>query len=241
MASTATAPARTGGALDLDGPLAVQARRLTKLFGTTPALLRVDLDVPTGSVCVLIGGNGAGKTTLLRLLATAARPTSGSARVHGLDVAADPGAVRPLVDFLPATGGLYLDLTALENLRFCTDMRSLHLGDAALLAALERAGLGAVAGERLRTFSTGMLRRVALARLGLTRPPVALLDEPYAGLDDDGRELLAEMLSELRADGRTAIVATHEQERAGALADTVYRLERGIAAIERPALLEMPA
>lgn len=223
------------------GPLevydaAARARRLTKLFGSTPAVLLADLDVAAGTVCVLVGGNGAGKTTLLRVLATAARPTSGSAHVHGLDVVAQAAAVRQVADFLPASGGLYLDLTALENLRFCARMRSLQLSDDKLAEALAQAGLSGVAGERLRTFSSGMLRRVGLARLIVTRPQVALLDEPYAGLDAAGRELLDSLLREMREDGRTAILATHEQERALALADSVYRLERGIAELEQPAL-----
>jgi energy-coupling factor transporter ATP-binding protein EcfA2 len=86
-----------------------------------------------------------------------------------------------------------------------------------------------------------MLRRLALARLIVTRPPVALLDEPYAGLDEEGRELLDRLLAELRGEGRTAIVATHERERALALADGVTRLDRGIVETERPALLQAHA
>lgn len=236
MASTVPAPARTGGVLD--GGAAVEVRRLTKLFGATPALLRVDLDVRAGTVCVLVGGNGAGKTTLLRILATAARPTSGGGRVHGLDVVTQAPAVRGLIDFLPVAGGVYLDLTALENLRFCARMRALPAADDELAEALARAGLAAVADERPRTFSSGMLRRLALARLIVTRPRLALLDEPYAGLDAEGRDLLHRLLAEAREQGRTAILATHEQERATALADLVYRLERGIAEAQGPALLD---
>ena len=225
------------GPLDACGA-AVRTRRLTKLFGATPALLLADLDIAGGAVCVLVGGNGAGKTTLLRVLATAARPTSGSAQLHGLDVVAQAAAVRRVTDFLPASGGLYLDLTALENLRFCARMRSLQVSDDELVEALAQAGLGGMAGERLRAFSSGMLRRVGLARLIVTRPRVALLDEPYAGLDAEGRELLDSLLREVREEGRTAILATHEQERALALADSVYRLERGIVELEQPAFAD---
>lgn len=214
---------------------------MTKLFGATPAVLLADLDIPAGSVHVLVGPNGAGKTTLLRILATALRPTSGVGRVHGADIVTEPATVRRLIDFLPASGGLYLDLTALENLRFCASMRSLREDDTTLREALARAGLADVAGERVRGFSSGMLRRLALARLIVTRPEVALLDEPYAGLDEEGRELLDRLLSELRGVGRTAILATHEQERALALADGVTRLERGLVETERPALVEARA
>ncbi len=236
MASaSAVSPSARAGVVAGNGA-AVATRRLSKLFGATPALLRAELDVPAGTVCALVGGNGAGKTTLLRILATAARPSSGSASVHGLDVVGQAGAVRRLVDFLPADGGLYLDLSALENLRFCVRMRALPASSDELAEAFAQVGLAGVADERLRTFSSGMLRRVGLARLIVIRPRVALLDEPYGGLDAEGRDVLDGLLREARDEGRTAIVATHEHERATALADVVYRLERGIADIERPAL-----
>lgn len=217
----------------------VRARGLTKLFGATPALLLANLDIPAGSICVLVGRNGAGKTTLLRMLATAVRPSSGNGQVHGNDLVTQAPAVRRLVDFLPAGGGAYLDLTALENLCFCARMRSLEAREDELRDALALAGLGGVAGQRLRTFSSGMLRRVALARLIVTRPAVALLDEPYAGLDEEGRELLDRLLADARVEGRTAILATHERDRALALADIVYRLERGIVELEEAAPVDV--
>lgn len=190
--------------------------------------MRADIDVPPGCVAILLGPNGAGKSTLLRLLAGALRPSAGSARVWGHDVVAEPAAVRRAVDFLPAAGGMYLELSALENLRFCARMRGLAHGEAELREALDRVGLLSVAGDKIGTYSTGMVRRAALARLLVTRPQLALLDEPYGALDEEGRALLDEILDETRRDGRSALVATHERDRSVALADRVYELERGL-------------
>lgn len=215
-------------------PLAARTRALTKLFGSTPALVRADVDVRAGSVTVLLGANGAGKSTLLRVLAGALRPTAGSASVWGFDVGADTAAVRRAVDLLPAAGGVYFELSAIENLRFCARMRRLPHGDRELLDALERVGLRAVADAPVGTYSTGMVRRVGLARLLLTRPRLALLDEPYAALDEEGRALLEALLDEARREGRSALVATHERDRSFAIADCVYQLDRGLVEKTHP-------
>ena len=207
--------------------LAIDARRLVKLFASTPALLRVDLSVPAGAVCAIVGGNGAGKSTLLRVLATAVRPTSGTARIHGYDVVGEPQAARALIDLMPAGPGCYPELSAEENLRFALAMRGAPERAAEIPATLDRVGLRRAGRDPTRTFSTGMLRRLAVARLRLARPAVALLDEPYGALDEDGRQLVDELLADVRSSGRTAVLATHEQNRAGALADMICRLERG--------------
>ena len=211
-------------------PPAVQTRALTKLFGSTPALLRADIEVPAGCIAVLLGPNGAGKSTLLRLLAGVLRPSGGSASVWGFDVVAETVAVRRAIDLLLAAGGVYLELSALENLRFCARMRELPHGERELRDALERVGLPAVADDPVGTYSTGMVRRVGLARLLLTQPRLALLDEPYAALDEDGRALLEEFLDEARREGRSALLATQERDRSIAIADRVYGLDRGLVA-----------
>lgn len=147
----------------------------------------------------------------------------------GFDIRTEGSGVRAAIDYLPAGGGFYPELSALENLRFATAMRRLALEEIDVEAALARVGLGKVARDPVRTFSSGMLRRLALARLVLTRPRLALVDEPYAGLDESGRDLVDAVLAETRREGRAAVVATHELPRVTALADQVCRLERGVA------------
>lgn len=214
--------------------LAVDGSRLVKLYGTTPALIEVDVELAPGTVRAVVGANGAGKTTLLRILATATRPTSGSARVFGADVVAEADRVRGLVDLLPATGGVYPELTARENLRFAVRMRLLVPEEPAIGHALDWAGLSEAADAPAATFSTGMLRRLGLARLRLSRPALLLLDEPYAAVDAAGQALVDELLHDARRDERAAMVAMHDVERAVAVADDVLRLERGVAAAPEP-------
>lgn len=212
-----------------------------KLYGSVPALIEVDLDVEPGAVCAIVGPNGAGKTTLLRILATATRPTSGTARVFGADVVADADYVRALLDLLPAAGGVYAELTARENLRFACRMRGLDADDVTLEGALEWAGLQEAGDTLARTFSTGMLRRLGLARLRLSRPALLLLDEPYGAIDEEGRALVDELLLEARREERAAVLATHDRERALAVADRLLELRRGVAVPEgEPAAVGAP-
>ena len=215
-----------------DRPLAVDARRLVKLYGPVPALIEVDLALEAGAVCAVVGPNGAGKTTLLRILATATRPTSGTARVFGADAVADADRVRTLLDVLPADGSVYPELTARENLRFACRMRGLSADDVTLEEALEWAGLGEAVDMLARSFSTGMLRRLGLARLRLSRPALLLLDEPYAAIDEEGQMLVDELLLEARGEERAAVLATHDRERALGVADRLLELRRGVAVPE---------
>lgn len=216
---------------------AVRAVALTKLFGATPAVVQVDLHLEAGSVTAVLGHNGAGKTTLLRLLATALRPTSGHLEVGGLDANRHARAIRSAVDVMPGTSGAYPELSAAENLRFALAMRGLPGGDVG--AALREVGLDGADADPTRTYSSGMLRRLGLARMMLTRPRVALLDEPYAALDSGGRELVDRLICEFRAEGRTVVICTHE-ERAVALADEVHEMRSGVLVPHRVATVRPP-
>ena len=189
--------------------------------------MRVDLVLASNALGVLAGGNGAGKTTLLRVLGTALSPNAGTARVFGLDVRSQAARVRRLIDLVPSTGGCYPELTAVENLRFVARMRGLAVSGEEIRMVLRHVGLDHVADDQPRTFSTGMLRRLTLARLLLVRPALALLDEPYAGLDEEGRALVDALVVGMLADGRSVLVATHEQGRLEHMADVVVHLERG--------------
>jgi heme exporter protein A len=211
-------------------PPAVCTHGLARLFAGSPALVDVSLALERGRRLAILGSNGAGKTTLLRILATAIRPTFGRAEVDGVDLAARPELVRPRIGYLSHAGGLYDDLTAAENLRFAGAMRGRERGElrATVPQVLARVGLAAAADDRVRGFSVGMRRRLALARLLLAGPSLVLLDEPYAGLDADAMTLVDDVLVEWRAAGATVIVATHAAERIGRDADAVARLDGGL-------------
>jgi len=207
--------------------LAVRASGLSRRFGRHWALRDVDLAIEAGTSLTLVGSNGAGKTTLLRVLATLLRPSRGDVEVFGHPVRTQGGAIRERTGLLTATGFLYDDLTATENLQFACMMAGFKPGPEVLRDLLHRVGLSAAAGVKVRAFSTGMRRRLELARL-LSRPlDLVLMDEPFISLDIDGVSLVASVLGELKASGCTLIFASHHHVEALQAADVVALMHNG--------------
>ncbi len=195
--------------VELDGVVAV--------LGGFPALAGATLTVRRGEIILLRGPNGAGKTTLLRVCAGLVPLARGRATVLGCDLAVDRTRVRSLVGLLGHRNGLYLDLSAEENVRFWGS--TVGATPVEVDAALERLGLtGRLAGLSVRRLSAGQQRRTALACLVARRAQLWLLDEPHAGLDAAARDELDATLRQAAAAGATVVVASHELERAGALA-----------------------
>ena len=188
---------------------AVEVTGLGKIYDLRPVLRNVAFALPRGRTLALLGLNGAGKTTLLRILATLAKPSSGSATVAGLDVQRDAADVRRILGYVGHQPHVYDDLTARENLLFFARMYGLRDGPKRAEALLERVGLRLKANDRVRTLSRGQAQRLALARGILHDPTVLLLDEPDTGLDDDATTLLDELLAERTERGATTIFTTH--------------------------------
>jgi len=189
---------------------AMVARDVRKTFEFKPVLRGVSLSIPAGATVALLGPNGAGKTTLLRILATLARPNAGEVRIDSLDLRRDAQAIRGRIGYLGHQPLLYEELTAEENLDFFARMYGVQNRQARMGALLERMGLGAKAKDRVRDLSRGQTQRLALARALLHEPRLLLLDEPDAGLDEQGIALLEEILRERAAAGQTAIFTTHD-------------------------------
>lgn len=206
---------------------AVRLDGVSRRFGWTWALRSVDLAVERGELLAVVGPNGAGKTTLLKLLATLLEPTSGRVLVLGHDTADGKQAVRRRVGVLPAAGYLYDDLTARENLRFAALMSGRRAWEEPAGSALERTGLTRFADQRVGGFSSGMRKRLAIARLLLRPLDLVLLDEPYASLDAEGIDLVDELVDQMRVDGCTVLVASHRWGRTLRNADRVAALDRG--------------
>ena len=183
---------------------------------------------------MLAGRNGSGKSTLLKVLATALRPDRGTARVAGHDVVGEKDAVRRRLALLAHQGHLYEALTPLENLRLVAGFLGKQTSRAALLPWLDEVGLAERADDPVLTFSAGMRRRAALARLLLQEPSVALLDEPYAQLDPPGFRLVDRILATLRSRGATVLMASHLLERGRELCDQVILLDGGRLAWSGP-------
>jgi heme ABC exporter ATP-binding subunit CcmA len=197
---------------------------VTRVFGLTPALVRADLRVERGETLLIRGPNGAGKTTLLRLIATAITPTYGSGSVLGFDLARERDEIRRRTELLGHRTRLYEDLTGTENLRFVCRLFGVDSGGVA--EALARVGLSDAAAERVRAYSEGMRRRLALARTLLRRPELLLLDEPYAGLDAEAKSLVDDVIGNAPPQGCTVILATHDPSR-GATATRAVLMEGG--------------
>jgi len=202
------------------GDAAVDLSGVTRLFGVVPAVVRVDLSIERGETVLIRGPNGAGKTTLLRLVATALSPTYGRGSVLGLDLARERNEIRRRTELIGQRTRLYEDLTARENLGFaCT----LYGSDrTAVDAALERVGLDSSADERVREFSQGMRQRVALARSLLRSPELLLLDEPYAGLDAEAKDIVDSTIWAAQGEGHTVVLATHDLARGGSASRTLF-------------------
>jgi heme exporter protein A len=202
---------------------AIETEGLSRRYGRRWALRDVSVAVPAGAVVMLAGRNGSGKSTLLRVLATALHPDHGRARVLGLDVRREREAVRRKVALLSHHSYLYEALTARENLA----VAARFLGRPDEPALLARVGLAARADDPVLSFSAGMRKRLALARVLLQRAEVVLLDEPYGELDPPGFQLLDLVIAELKARGSTVVMATHLVERGRRLCDRALMLEDG--------------
>jgi heme ABC exporter ATP-binding subunit CcmA len=198
----------------------VVANELTQRFGSELALDAVDLALDQGDHLAVLGDNGAGKTTLLRILATAARPTSGRLEIFGLDAVRERKALRARIGFVAHAPGLYPALSATENLEFfCAlhDVDRKHVPE-----ALDLVGLTDVARRPAGRLSRGEQQRLAIGRAVLHGPRLLVLDEPDASLDSGGPDLLAKVMS-----GRTVVLATHDHALANRLCERTVVLRNG--------------
>lgn len=210
-----------------DAPAAILVRRVTKAFGQQVALRGVDLSVAEGDFLALFGPNGAGKTTLMRVISSLARPTGGSVEIRGepLDKAAT--SLRRHLGLISHNPLLYGDLTPEENLRFFARMYDLPDAESRIGLLLEQVGLSSRRRDPVRTFSRGMVQRLAIARAILHDPAILLLDEPYTGLDLQAAEMLGGFLRELATSGRTVILTTHNLEQGLEMCSRAAILDRG--------------
>jgi len=200
---------------------------LRKAFGRHRVLKGIDLAIEAGTSVVLFGPNGAGKTTFLRILATLSKPTSGTVRVAGVDIKDNPEGIRQYLGLVTHAPLLYTDLSAEENLAFYARLYGIDAPDQRIHELLERVGLLHRRRDLVRTFSRGMVQRMAIARALLHNPPILLLDEPDTGLDPQAAEMMTDFLREIGGSERTVLMTTHHLERGLELADRVMILQGG--------------
>ena len=209
--------------------LAVEMRNVVKRFGDTTALDGVNLSVPRGAVFGLLGPNGAGKTTSVRVLTTLIRPDGGTARIDGIDVTADPNAVRRRIGLTGQYAAVDERLTARENLIYVG--RLFHLGTSTARSRagelLERFDLVEAADRPVKGFSGGMRRRLDIAMSLIANPSVLFLDEPTTGLDPRSRLAMWDVIADLAADGTTVLLTTQYLEEADRLAEQIVVIDHG--------------
>ena len=209
--------------------LAIEAKGITKKFGSKLAVSGIDLKVETGSIYAVLGPNGTGKTTLLRMLATQCRMDGGSARIFGADVSSDPMAVRRMIGMTGQFATIDAKLTAMENLEIAGRLSGMSKADALARAdeLLAQFSLSEARDLELSAFSGGMRRRLDLAASLMVRPRLIILDEPTTGLDPITRQELWGVIRNLVANGSTVLLTTQYLEEADQLADRIAVIQNG--------------
>jgi ABC-2 type transport system ATP-binding protein len=219
----------------------IETSNLTKQFETITAVNGLTLAIDEGQVLAILGPNGAGKTTTVRMLTSILKPTAGYARIAGYDVVREANAVRHMVGHLTEFPGLYLRMRAAEYLDFFGELQGMPRADRRARAdeLLERFGLSDARDRRLAGFSKGMRQKIALVRAMLHQPRVLFLDEPTSAMDPHSAKQVRDAIADLRRDGHTIVLCTHNLFEAESLADCIAVVRRGnLIAFDAPAQLK---
>ncbi|MFL6152451.1 MAG: ABC transporter ATP-binding protein [Ornithinibacter sp.] len=209
---------------------AIEAVDLVKRFDDFTAVDGVSFSVPSGTVFSMLGPNGAGKTTTVRMMTTLSIPTSGTARVAGFDVVAEPDAVRHRMGLTAQSATVDELLTGRENLRLIGDLYGLdrRLVKQSIEELLDRFSLSEAGNKVVKDYSGGMRRRLDLAASLIATPPVLFLDEPTTGLDPEARAAMWQEIRRLAGeDALTVVLTTHYLEEADRRADGITIGGRG--------------
>ena len=215
--------------------VAVEAKNLVKDFGSVRALNELNFKIKKGEIFGLIGLNGAGKTTALRIASTLLLPTSGTVTVSGHDVVKEAAEVRELISYLPEEAGAYKNLSGIEYLRFMASFRADNKAAVKDLVdvASEISGLGERLKDKVKTYSKGMKRRLLVARALMTKPKLAILDEPNSGLDVlhsvHVRTIIKRYAKEHDV---TVLLSSHNMFDVEYLCDRVVLLDKGRTVVE---------
>ena len=215
--------------------LAVEANMLTKQFGEIKALDNLSFSIKPGEIYGLIGPNGAGKTTCLRIICTLILPTSGSIKIFNMDAVKQANDVRREISYLPEEAGAYANLTGYEYLEFMAKLQSkpnMNLKET-IDEAAQICGLGNRLKDRAKTYSKGMKRRLLVARALMTKPKLAVLDEPASGLDVLHAYHIREIVKRyVKEQGITVLMSSHNMLEVEYLCNRVALVNKGKIVVE---------
>ncbi len=215
----------------------IRTENLTKSFGDHLAVDRLTLDINAGEVFGFLGPNGAGKTTTIRMLSSLISPSAGRATVMGYEVGRDDQQIRRHVGILTETPGMYDRLSARRNLTIFARLYEVEAVDRQVEKYLRLLGLWERRDDAVGEFSKGMRQKLAIARALLHEPPVLFLDEPTAALDPEASRLVHDFISELRSEGRTIFLCTHNLDEADRLCDRVAVFKTHLRVVDTPGRL----
>jgi ABC-2 type transport system ATP-binding protein len=213
----------------------VRTEGLGKRFGDVSAVERLDLAVESGEVFGFLGPNGAGKTTTLRMLAALIAPSAGRAWVAGCEVGRQDTELRGRVGILTEAPGLYDRLSAERNLAFFAQLYDVEDVPEQVARYLRMLGLWDRRADEAGTLSKGMRQKLAIARALLHEPRVLFLDEPTSGLDPEAAHLVRAFITDLKREGRTIFICTHNLTEADRLCDRIAVFNKNLLALDSPA------
>jgi ABC-2 type transport system ATP-binding protein len=214
---------------------AVEAKALVKQFGNIRALDELSFYIKPGEIFGLIGPNGAGKTTALRIISTLLLPTSGTITVFNLDVVNQAAEVRKHISYLPEEAGAYRNLSGLEYLEFMAKFNTKNASELEKIIneAAQISGLADRLKDKAKTYSKGMKRRLLVARALMTRPKLAVLDEPASGLDVLHAYHVREIIKNyVKEHGVTVLLSSHNMLEVEYLCDRIALLNKGKIVVE---------
>lgn len=215
---------------------AIETFGLGRCFGDRVAVEDLSLAIPSGAVFGFLGPNGAGKTTTVRMLTALISPTTGEARVAGYRLGVDDDAIRQVVGILTEAPGLYERLSARHNLRFFARLYGLDAvtTDRQVERYLRLLGLWERRDDLVGTFSKGMRQKLAIARAVLHEPRLVFLDEPTSGLDPEASLVVRQFIADLREEGRTIFLTTHNLPEADELCDLIGVFQTRLLVVDTP-------
>jgi len=215
----------------------IRTERLCKRFGDIVAVEDLTLEIEEGEVFGFLGPNGAGKTTTVRMLTSLIGPSSGTAVVNGYAVGAQDTEIRRSVGILTETPGMYDNLSAEYNLEIYANLYEVDDVKGQVEKYLRMLGLWERRGEEAGTFSKGMRQKLAIARALLHEPRILFLDEPTSALDPESARLIRDFIADLRKQGRTTVLCTHNLDEADRLCDRIGVFKTRLLVVDTPARL----